>query len=227
MDAADSLLNPHHSGQYIEEDLPQSSDTTEILTWKEVTDSLPEDISIVNHELVHSPEEAKSFANGLDGPVVIKSAGDTHRTEKDLVSTGLYGHEIKEESRRILDSSQGNNLVVQEQLEGLELLVSFRQDDLFGPIITVAPGGIHTEAYSEHEITFLAPVSTQEVKRRIQGTVIDRLLTGRMDYDREAILELIEKVAATAESSQLASLEINPVIVTETGAQCVDLLAKR
>ncbi len=97
---------------------------------------------------------------------------------------------------------------------------------MFGPVVTVAPGGVHTEAYSEHEVTFLAPVSADEVKRRLKDTVIEQLLTGRKDLDYKSFIRLIESVSTLNEDSHLSSLEINPVMVTKDGAQCVDLLAE-
>jgi acetyltransferase len=117
-------------------------------------------------------------------------------------------------------------LVVQKQVEGLELLVSLRHDEMFGPVVTVAPGGVHIEAYSEHEVTFLAPVTASELKRRLKDTMIEQLLRGRKDLDYKSFIRLIESVSTPNEDSHLSSLEINPVIVTEDGVQCVDLLAE-
>jgi succinyl-CoA synthetase beta subunit len=56
--------------------------------------------------------------------------------------------------------------------------------------------------------------------------MIEQLLTGRKDLDYKSFLTLIEAVATLNEDSHLNSLEINPVMVTEDGAQCVDLLAE-
>jgi len=226
MDAVDSVLGKQETGEEIEEDISVTEGRTQILSWDDTRDRLPEEIPLVDHEIVQTPDEALEFASDTEGSVVIKSANESHRTEKGLVSTGLRSGEIVEETERILEESDGDSLVVQEQIEGLELLVSLRHDEMYGPVVTVAPGGVHTEAYSEHEVTFLAPVTASEVKRRLKDTMIEQLLTGRKDLDYKSFVSLVEAVATLNEDSHLSSLEINPVMVTEDGAQCVDLLAE-
>ena len=225
MDAVDSVLGKQEAGEEIEENISVTESRTQILSWEDIRGRLPEEIPLVDHEIVQIPDEALKFAKDTEGSVVIKSVSESHRTEKDLVSTDLRSGEIVEEAERILKGSGGDSLIVQKQVEGLELMVSLRHDEMFGPVVTIAPGGVHIEAYSEHEVNFFAPVTANDVRRRLRDTMIEQLLRGRKDLDYKSFIRLIESVSTLNEDSHLSSLEINPVIVTEDGVQCVDLLA--
>ncbi len=229
MDAIKSVLNPKDYGERVPELEESSTGSGEAVGWQESVQLLEDELPIVEHRVVESLEEAENFASKTGYPVVLKTEGDSnpHRTEEGGVATGVTSDRLESSFENILSLSEDGKVVVQEQAEGLELLVSAREEEIFGPVVTVAPGGIHAEAYSGHQLTFVAPVTREEAERRIQGTLLHDLLTGRKEYDMEAVSDLVSSIGGLLEEKELKEIEINPVIVGEAGLDCVDLLVRK
>ena len=123
--------------------------------------------------------------------------------------------------------------LVQEQMpEGVELLLSIRNDPQFGPLILAGAGGTMVELL--HDVASApAPVSREAAEQLIRGLRVSRLLQnwrGGGTRDLSAAIDAAVRLSwlAVDLGEQLIDLEINPLIVGAVGAgvRAVDIRAE-
>jgi acyl-CoA synthetase (NDP forming) len=124
---------------------------------------------------------------------------------------------------------------------GGELLFDVRHTDDFGPVVTVAPGGVLTEYLAKqlppgHEVAIFSSrlADRTRVRRMLADMAITPLVTGsargqkaRLTLDELA--ELVERLLSFADEAPrlgLVEFELNPVVLTERGPVALDALAK-
>jgi acetate---CoA ligase (ADP-forming) len=108
---------------------------------------------------------------------------------------------------------------------GVELLVGVRWDHGFGPLLVIGAGGIFTELMHDLAVA-LAPVSADQAEAMIRSLrIAPRLLGGRGStaLDIGAAARAAVALANLAASRpDIAEVEINPLLVTSTGAIALD-----
>lgn len=193
------------------------------------------------------PDEAAVQARSLGFPVVVKALGCDvpHRTEMRAVRLGLRDMdevkraymEISTAIRRDGDSTRSVPIMVQKQLPpGIEVLIGGKLDDQFGPIITVAQGGILVGHLGSSAIR-TAPLDADESRRLVEALPNVGLLKGfrgSTPADIDALAVTIQRasilIAEVASDSHIETFEfdLNPVIVLPRGegASVVDWLLK-
>ena len=128
-----------------------------------------------------------------------------------------------------LASACGPRVQVQRQIDGgVELLLGMTVDPQFGPVVTVAAGGILVEIVSD-AASFLAPVDAATAAGHLRRLRVFRLLAGARGSRAIDFLRLAEIVAAfsagcAALAPALESLEVNPLIATPEAIIGVDAL---
>lgn len=96
-----------------------------------------------------------------------------------------------------------------------ELLLGLRQDLLFGPVLTLARGGVEAELDPD-VVNLLLPASAQDVEQALESLRCAALLhgyRGRPAADIPAISQHIAKLCAWFEQQALREVEINPLVV--------------
>lgn len=111
---------------------------------------------------------------------------------------------------------------------GVELLVGILSDPLWGLFLTVGLGGIWTEVLKDTSVRLL-PVDRQDIRAmllELQGAPLLRGGRGQQPADLEALEEVIFQVSLVAQTLQdsLASLELNPLLVSGALIEALDVL---
>ena len=192
-------------------------------------------IRLTPSRLVASAQEAIAAAAALGGgPVALKvqSPQILHKTRAGAVALGVLGPEaiarayenVLAGARRIPGVEVRGVLVQAMALPGAEMLVGIHRDATFGPMLTVALGGVQVEALHD---AALAPVPvSREEARRLLATLRARALLENSDVD--ALVDLIAALSqfAAEHGERIDSLDLNPVIVhpAGSGASVVDAL---
>ena len=121
-------------------------------------------------------------------------------------------------------------VLVQRMERGVaECLVGFSRDDVFGPLITVATGGLFVEVLRDAAMR-LAPVALADAREMIaslRGAPLLEGARGRERADVAALADLIVRVSHLAcDRPEVAALDLNPVVVRAAGegAVAVDAL---
>ena len=174
---------------------------------------------------------AVAAAAQLGFPVALKAMGVAHKSEAGAVSLNLGDEQaVREAADRL--SGIGSGLYVERMVEGgvAELIVGFRLDPSFGPVMTLGSGGVLVELLKD-TATLLLPVSHDEIEAELRGLKLFPLLDkfrGREKADLEAAITVIGDLAAfvLAHADRIVEMDINPLIVCgETkGAWIADAL---
>ena len=108
------------------------------------------------------------------------------------------------------------------------LILGFKRDPCFGPVILVGAGGILTELFSD-TAQRIAPIDQKEALAMLKQTKIYSILEGYRGStarDIEIITHSITKVSQIAmEHPEITEFDINPFIVLNqgTGGYAVDV----
>ena len=119
---------------------------------------------------------------------------------------------------------QDAHIQVQEQIpQGTEVIMGLTRDPNFGPVMLFGTGGIYTEVYKDTTVRVLP---THDFPQMIAETKIGEILHGVRGEKPKAVEPLIEVMQKlqrlVLDYPDITSIDINPVMVTETRAVCVD-----
>ena len=179
-------------------------------------------------------ESAAALEQALPGirfPVVLKSAapGLLHKTDQDGVALGIESAGALRDAYRELAARLGPRAIVAAMVEpGIEMILGAKRDPQFGPVVMVGFGGIHAEVLRDAFFA-LPPFDKAYARRRMEKLKMRALLDGRRGRtpcDADAFCELAARFSAMVHALQdhVAEIDVNPVIVTPSGAIAVDAL---
>ncbi len=164
------------------------------------------------------PEEAARFCDEVGFPVVAKvvSPKIVHKSDVGGVKTGIRdapGLEEVMERFAAMDGYAGT--LVEETVEGLELIAGAKMDEQFGPVILFGMGGTGVEIYQDTVIR-MAPLEPKDVASMVTGLEARRLLEGyrggapvNMDALSETLISFSELVMDLAD--RIESVDLNPL----------------
>jgi acyl-CoA synthetase (NDP forming) len=175
---------------------------------------------------VGSAEAAMSAAETLGYPAVLKVSRALHRgpgrVRLDLRSAG----EVAAAYREL--AAEGPVLVQPQAAPGLECYVGVRADPVFGRLLLLGAGGPGVEDLADVVIG-RDPLDASQIRQLIASTRAWRWLASpasRALFDIGSLAGVAAKaLRVLAESPDLESLDLNPVVVTEAGAIVVDAKA--
>jgi hypothetical protein len=109
----------------------------------------------------HDMEEATRFANTIGYPVVAKvvSPAILHKSDAGGVSVGIKDDSGLRAAYKRFEALEGfAGVLVEEMVDGLELIVGAKVDYQFGPVILLGIGGTSVEIYNDTRIR-MAPLA--------------------------------------------------------------------
>lgn len=195
-------------------------------------------IDFPRQSVVKSASDAVIAAADLTTePVVMKivSADIQHKSDIGAVRVGVRPAEVAETYDDIIAAVEAAapaaaiaGVLIQEMVGGHPVIVGAKNDPDFGPVVLVGSGGIYTELLRDSALA-LAPVDRMGAERLIDATALGSFLAGARGgapLARGALADVIVKVSELAWQSrtQIASMELNPVLVSEDRATAADAL---
>jgi acyl-CoA synthetase (NDP forming) len=170
-------------------------------------------------------------------PVVAKvlSAAVPHKTEAGGVVTGIGGPgALAAAGLRIAERVRGHagvrvdRLLVAPMVEALgEVLIGYRLDPQFGPVVTLAPGGVLVGLHVDKAVR-LAPVdeaTAREMIGEVAGLAPLRGHRGLPQGDLDALARTVAALSRLAGHGRtVLEAEVNPVMVRSRGVVAVDAL---
>ena len=126
--------------------------------------------------------------------------------------------------KRIKENNQDPKLLgflLQEMVEGVEVIIGVQEDPLYGPVLVVGAGGILVELVRDTTFCML-PVSKAKATLLIEDLSINKLIKGfrgSKPADRETLIDAICGLSKFYLDHRpwLSDLEINPLIIREKG----------
>ena len=195
-------------------------------------------IPVAQTMVAHSPNEALLIAQQLGFPVAMKvnSRDITHKSDAGGVKLNLGNaqavraayHEITDNIKRNRPEAHMDGISIQPMIvksNGRELMLGVTNDPVFGPVITFGAGGTLVEVMGDRAVA-LPPLNTFLVRDLIKGTRVSKML-GAFRHMPAANMEALESVLLrvsemVCELPMLMEMDINPLILDETGALAAD-----
>lgn len=167
-------------------------------------------------------------------PVVAKvlDAAIPHKSDAGGVAIGLDGPEaldaairaIRDEVPKHTGGKPVARILVQQMCRGVgEVLVGMRRDPQVGAVVVLAAGGVFAEILGD-TVMRLAPVDIVTARDMIAGlksAPILRGARGRPAGDLEALARAIVAISGLARDTDIAEVEVNPLIVLPEGGGVV------
>jgi len=177
---------------------------------------------------VTSVDDAIKAADEIGYPVALKllSPDASHKTEVGGVKIGLadataISGAITGIEARLDGKIQIGGYLVQEMVDGLEVIVGFREDPQYGPFVVVGLGGVFVEALKDTSLRLL-PASANDVTEMISELRSPQLFENFRGQPARDVDALAKAISALGDlflehRSSLSDLEINPMIVGAKG----------
>jgi acetyltransferase len=195
-------------------------------------------IPVTQTVLARNANEAMMIATQLGFPVALKidSPDIAHKSDVNGVALNVQNGvgardvftEMVERVSRLQPGARINGVTVQKMSpakRGREIYVGVVTDEPFGPVIAFGAGGTMIELINDRAME-LPPLNQFLARRLIERSrVAETLLEwrGAAAADIEALEQVLLRVSEmVCELPQLREMDINPIIVDESGALAVD-----
>lgn len=186
-------------------------------------------VPLAPQQLVDTPHEAGAAAQTLGFPVVAKLNGDriAHKTERGLVRLRLADAEsVREAAADLLARATPDDgdvqVLVASMVQGnRELIAGMVRDAQFGPMVMLGVGGVLAEALAD--VVFRpVPLDRVTAEEMIDSLATQALLgevRGEAPVQRDGLIDVLAGLSAVAVAHpEVASVDLNPLIVDATGA---------
>jgi acetate---CoA ligase (ADP-forming) len=182
-------------------------------------------IGLPKQALAGTAAEAGARAKEIGFPVALKliAAEIVHKTESGAVVLGLKSaEEVVAEGQKLLSKTLGKgHLLVQEMVQGTEVLLGARTDLQYGPFLMVGLGGILVEVLKDVAIRLL-PLDEGEARQMLQelrGFKVLQGVRGQGPRDIDALVKAMVGLSDVfaAHRDYLTDMEINPLMVRAQG----------
>ena len=186
-------------------------------------------IDFVAAREVRTGDALAAAADELRPPFVLKALGLLHKSDAGGVVVGLASREaLVDAHARLVAKLDPPSFSVEEMADlkgGVELIVGARWDPRFGPTVLVGMGGTATEVLRD-VLVALAPVDEAGATRmleRLRTAALLREHRGRPAVNIAAAARTVARLSEYAAAHpEIAELEINPLLVTPSGATALD-----
>ncbi|MGZ5090613.1 MAG: acetate--CoA ligase family protein [Burkholderiales bacterium] len=195
-------------------------------------------VAVPKTTVIRGSAEVDGALRGLTFPVVVKvvSSQILHKSDAGGVRVGLKtADEVREAIRamsalpKIAQARVEGWLIEEMAPSGQEIVIGGLRDPDFGPLVMVGLGGIFVEVLADvsFRICPIMPLDAEEMIDDLKGAAILRGARGRKPVSREAIIDVLLKIGGDhglmmQHAEDIKEADINPLIVSETGAVAVD-----
>jgi len=187
-------------------------------------------IAVQRSRIANNPGNAAQIANEIGYPVAIKVyANDTlHKTEVGGVILGVDGQEAVQKACKTIKKNfsvtrPGFNIkgfLVQAMEVGMiEVLLGYKKDPIFGPIVVLGMGGVLAEIYCDRSVR-LAPVTIDSAYEMIDEVKSLASIQGYRNGvlgDIDILAKTIVNLSILSAVSEIIEAEINPLIIKSEG----------
>jgi len=193
-------------------------------------------IPVTKFEVASSEDEAVKFAEEIGYPIVLKivSPDVIHKFDVGGVILNLKSaEEVRKAYNQIIENVRKHKpnarilgVTVQEMAPpSTEVIVGAIKDAQFGPTLMFGLGGIFVEVLKD--VTFrIAPITEEEAKEMISEIKAYPILKGyrgNPPADIDSIAKILVNTSKlVVDHQEIKELDLNPIIVYESGAKTVD-----
>ena len=195
-------------------------------------------IPVTKTILARSANEAMMIATQLGYPAALKidSPDIPHKSDVQGVALNIANatqvrdtyNDMMKRVAQLRPEARINGVTVQNmssQRRGRELYIGLVTDELFGPVITFGAGGTMIELIGDRSME-MPPLNQFLARRMVQRARVAATLgewRGAPPIDMDALEQVLLRISEmVCELPQLREMDINPIILDESGAMAVD-----
>ncbi len=195
-------------------------------------------IPTIRNVVAHSANEALINAESIGFPIAMKvlSTDISHKSDAGGVRLNINSaQEVRGAYRQLLDTVQLrapdakiSGVTIEKMYRsanGRELMIGVIRDPVFGPVISFGSGGTSVEIMGDSAVS-LPPLNRRLAMDLINRTKVSRMLGAFRQMpavDVDLLVDVLIRVSSMAcELPWLKEMDINPLIMDETGIVAVD-----
>lgn len=190
-------------------------------------------LPVIEHRLCRSAQEALAAWNNFGGDAVMKACSRDlpHKSDHGLVAVSVADPEAEFRRQQDVVARLGARfdgvIVARKAAKGRELALGARLDPQFGPVVLIGDGGVYLEALKDFRL-LIPPFTADEARAKIAELRVAPLLgalRGQPARDSEAFVAMACRLgeAMLAWQGRVVSVDINPVMLFETGRGAIAL----
>ena len=195
-------------------------------------------VAVPSSVMVAGADEVAQKTTSLKFPVVVKvmSPDILHKSDAGGVKVGLQSAAEVESTIRAMmrqpaiAAARIDGFLVEEMAPpGQEMVIGGLRDPQFGPLVMVGLGGIFVEVLADvsFRICPITRLDAEEMLAELKGVAILKGARGRKAVSQDAIVDALLKVGGEnglllRHAADIKEADINPLIVSESGAVAVD-----
>lgn len=169
-------------------------------------------------------------------PVVLKLVGPDflHKSDKNAVIVNIKDEAtlkktvalLEKQNKKVLTDKR-NYFIVQEQASHFqEIIMGFKRDASFGPLMMIGLGGIYTEVFKEVKLA-ISDLDLKSALDKIAELKIYPILNGargQKKYDIKSLAKIFVNLSRLAnEHPEIKEFDINPLFVFADGCLAADV----
>ena len=192
-------------------------------------------IPLLETRLATGVDSAEKTARELGFPIVMKATrpGLVHKGELGGVHLGLSDESAVRQAYLTIAGSLDEakpKVALQRMVQtGVELVAGVAHDPLFGSLVMVGLGGVHTDLLGDRSFRAL-PLTDRDAAAMWRELRAAPLLTGYRGtpaMDTDALEQSLLRVAQLAEDfPEVSELDLNPVVAVRDGVAALDVKLK-
>jgi len=195
-------------------------------------------VRVPNSLIIQDVNGAAAACAKLRAPYALKivSPDILHKSDAGGVRVGLKNAQEVEDAMRAMmqlpaiAQARIDGFLLEEMAPaGQEMVIGGIRDPQFGPMVMVGLGGIFVEVMADvsFRICPITRLDAEEMLGELKGAALLVGARGRKPVSRAAIVEALLKIGGEGglmmtHAADIAEADINPLIVSETGAVAVD-----
>ena len=189
---------------------------------------------VIPYAIASSLEEALQRGQGLGYPLALKLAIPYVAHKFDVGGVALHlknpedlrgaYYQLQELAGQEPSAHEDFTVVLQKMApRGREIILGGKQDGNFGPVLIFGIGGIYVEVIGD-VVLRIAPINRAEARgmiQEIEGIKLLQGVRGQKPSDLEAIVETLLRLSdLVTDFPRIAEVDINPIMVYESGRGC-------
>ncbi len=204
----------------------------EVWTEAKAEDFLQKYLDVAKHVLCRNQDDVLKASRRFSFPFVLKlSAKDlVHKSDIGAVAIVKHAEELETKLKLLMAAAQKHKLkldgiLVQEYVEGHQLIIGIKRDPTFGHCVMLGIGGIFVEVMKD--VAFrVCPISEYDADEMINELKGKKILEGYRGGIKANISEL-KKILVKASQipkrlPEIEELDINPLILNDKVGKVVD-----
>jgi acetyltransferase len=156
----------------------------------------------------------------------MKVIGPLHKTDVGGVATGVTQADAEETYDRLMNIAGARGVLVQETIQGQEVILGLSREKDFGHLVAFGLGGVLAEAVGDVKFG-LAPLSPEEARgmiESIRALPVLKGFRGRPGMSLDRLADLLVRVSLLGRDvPRIKEMDINPLKGVEGSLAAVDV----